>query len=55
LLYELIALTTGHRVLLSGSPNQYKLVVFSVFRVHLYDLRVLILRLLPAEQLNRRD
>jgi hypothetical protein len=29
--------------------------VFSVFRVLLYDLRVLSLRLLPAEQLNHKD
>jgi hypothetical protein len=46
--------TTGHRVLLSGGPN-YKLTVFSVFRVLVCDLRVLSLRLLPAEQLNHRD
>jgi hypothetical protein len=47
--------TTGRRVLLSKGPNQYKLVVFSVFRVLVCDLRVLSLRLLPAEQLNHRD
>jgi hypothetical protein len=33
--------TTGRRVLLSGGPNQYKLAVFSVFRVLVCDLRVL--------------
>jgi hypothetical protein len=33
--------TTRRRVLLSGGPNQYKLVVFSVFRVLGCDLRVL--------------
>jgi hypothetical protein len=47
--------TTGRRVLHSGGPNQYKLAVFSVFRILVRDLRVLILRLLPAEQLNHRD
>jgi hypothetical protein len=31
-------LTTGRRVLLSRGPNQYKLVVFSVFRVLVCDL-----------------
>jgi hypothetical protein len=46
---------TGRRVLLSGGPNQYKLIVFFVFRVLVCDLRVLIFRLLPAEQLNHRD
>jgi hypothetical protein len=30
--------TTGCRVLLSGGPNQYKLAVFSVFRVLVHDL-----------------
>jgi hypothetical protein len=40
--------TTGHR----GGPNQYKLAMSSVFRVLVCDLRVLSLRLLPAEQLN---
>jgi hypothetical protein len=29
--------------------------VFSVFRILVCDLRVLSLRLLPAEQLNHRD
>jgi hypothetical protein len=47
--------TTGRRVLLSGGTNKYKLAVFSVFRVLVCDLRVLNLRLLPIEQLNRRD
>jgi hypothetical protein len=47
--------TTGRKVLLSGGPNQYKLTVFSVFRVLVYDLRVLSLRLLRAEQLNHRN
>jgi hypothetical protein len=47
--------TTGRRVLLSGGPNQYKLIVFSVFRVLVCDLRVLSLRLLPTEQINHRD
>jgi hypothetical protein len=47
--------TTGHRVLLSGGPNQYKPAVFSVFYVLMCDLRVLSLRLLPAKQLNHRD
>jgi hypothetical protein len=46
---------TGCRVLLSGGPNQYKLVVFSVFRVLVCDLRVLSLRFHPIEQLNHRD
>jgi hypothetical protein len=41
--------TTGRRVLLSGGSNQYKLAVFSVFRVLMCDLRVLSLRLLPIE------
>jgi hypothetical protein len=36
--------TTGRRVLLSGCPNQYKLVVFSVFYVLVRNLRVLSLR-----------
>jgi hypothetical protein len=45
-------LTTECRVLLSGGPNQYKLVVFSVFRILVCDLRVLSLRFHPAEQLN---
>jgi hypothetical protein len=44
--------TTGCRVLLSGGPNQYKLAVFSVFRVLVCDLRVLSLRFRPAKQLN---
>jgi hypothetical protein len=48
-------LTIGRRVLLSRGPNQYKLVVFSAFRVLVCDLRVLSLRLLPAEQLNHMD
>jgi hypothetical protein len=39
--------TTGRRVLLSGGSNQYNLVVFSVFRVLVCDLRVLSLRLPP--------
>jgi hypothetical protein len=43
------------RVLLSRGPNQYKLAVFSVFRVLVCDLRVLSLRFLPAEQLNHMD
>jgi hypothetical protein len=30
--------TTGHRVLLSGGPNQYKLAVLSVFRILVCDL-----------------
>jgi hypothetical protein len=30
--------TTGGRVLLSGGPNQYKLAVFSVFRVLVCNL-----------------
>jgi hypothetical protein len=47
--------TTGRRVLLSGGPNQYKLIVFSVFRVLVCDIRVLSLRLLPAEHINHRD
>jgi hypothetical protein len=47
--------TTGRRVLLSGGPKQYKLALFSVFRVLMRDLRVLSLRLLSAEQLNHRD
>jgi hypothetical protein len=47
--------TTGRTVLLSGGPNQYKLAVFSMFRVLVCDLRVLSLRLLPTEQLNHRD
>jgi hypothetical protein len=38
---------TGRRVLLSGGQNQYKLVVFSVFRALVCDLRVLSLRLHP--------
>jgi hypothetical protein len=41
--------------LLSGGLNQYKLVVFSVFRVLVCDLRVLSLRFHPAEQLNHWD
>jgi hypothetical protein len=47
--------TTGHRVLLSGGSNHFKLNVFSMFRVLMCDLRVLSLRFLPAEQLNRRN
>jgi hypothetical protein len=47
--------TTGRRILLSGDPNQYKLVVFSVSRVLVHDLRVLSLRFHPAEQLNHWD
>jgi hypothetical protein len=47
--------TTRHRVLLSRGPNQYKLVVFSVFRVLVRNLRVLSLRFHLAEQLNHRD
>jgi hypothetical protein len=47
--------TTGRRVLLFGGPNQYKLVVFSVFRVLVCDLRVLSLRFHLVEQLNHRD
>jgi hypothetical protein len=47
--------TTGRRVLLSGGPNQNKLIVFSVFRVLVCDLRVLSLRLLPTKQINHRD
>jgi hypothetical protein len=47
--------TTGRRVLLSGGPTQYKLVVFSAFRVLVCDLRVLSLRFRPAEQLNHWD
>jgi hypothetical protein len=47
--------TTGCRVLLSGDPNQYKVIVFSVFRVLVRNLRVLSLRFHLAEQLNHRD
>jgi hypothetical protein len=47
--------TTGRRVLFSGGPNQYKLIVFSVFRVLVCDLRVLSLRFHLTEQLNHRD
>jgi hypothetical protein len=47
--------TTGRRVLLSGGPNQYKLVVFSVFRVLVRNIRLLNLRFHIAEQLNHRD
>jgi hypothetical protein len=47
--------TTGCRVLLSRGPNQYKLAVFSVFRVLVCDLRVLSLRFHPTEQLNHWD
>jgi hypothetical protein len=39
---------TRRSVLLSGAPNQYKLVVFSVFRVLMCDLRVLSLRFHPT-------
>jgi hypothetical protein len=42
--------TTGRRVLLSESPKQYKLALFSVFRVLVCDLRVLSLRILPANK-----
>jgi hypothetical protein len=47
--------TTVRRVLLSGGPNQYKLVVFSVFRVLVRNIRLLNLRFHIAEQLNHRD
>jgi hypothetical protein len=47
--------TTRRRVLLSGGPKQYKLAVFSVFRVLVHNLRVLSLRFHLAEQLNHRD
>jgi hypothetical protein len=47
--------TTGRRVLLCKGPNKYKLVVFSVFRVLVHNLRVLSLRFHLAEQLNQRD
>jgi hypothetical protein len=47
--------TTGRRVLLSRGPNQYKLALFSVFRVLVCSLRVLSLRFPLAEQLNHRD
>jgi hypothetical protein len=47
--------TTGHKLLLSGCPNQYKLTVSSVFRVLVRNLRVLSLRFHLAEQLNHRD
>jgi hypothetical protein len=46
---------TERRVLLSGGPNQYKLVVFSVFRVLVCDLQVLSLRIHSTEQLNHWD
>jgi hypothetical protein len=46
---------TRCRVLLSRGPNQYKLVVFSVFRVLMCDLRVLSLRFHPTKQLNHWD
>jgi hypothetical protein len=46
---------TGCRVLLSRGPNQYKLAVFSMLCVLVYDLRVLSLRLHPTEQLNHTD
>jgi hypothetical protein len=46
---------TGRRVLLSRGPNQYKLAMFSVFRVLVCDLPVLSLTLHPTEQLNHRD
>jgi hypothetical protein len=42
--------TNGRRVLLSESPNQYKLALFSVFRVLVCDLRVLSLRILLANK-----
>jgi hypothetical protein len=48
-------LTTGRRVLFSGGLNQYKLAVFSVFRILVCDLRVLSLRFRLAEQLNHWD
>jgi hypothetical protein len=44
--------TTGRMVLLFGGPNQYKLVVFSMFRVLVRNLRVLSLRFHLTEQLN---
>jgi hypothetical protein len=47
--------TTRRSVLLSGGPNQYKLVVFSMFRVLVRNLRVLSLRFHLAEQLNHKD
>jgi hypothetical protein len=47
--------TTGRRVLLSGGPNLYKLVVFSVFSINVCDLRILSLRFRPIEQLNHWD
>jgi hypothetical protein len=47
--------TTGRRVLLSGGPNQYKLVVFFVFHVLVRNLRVLRLRFHPTKQLNYMD
>jgi hypothetical protein len=47
--------TTGSRVLLSGGPKQYKLVVSSVFRVLVRNLRVLNLRFNLAEQLNHMN
>jgi hypothetical protein len=46
---------TGRRVLLSRGPNQYKVVVFSVFRVLMRNLQVLSLRFHLAEQLNHMD
>jgi hypothetical protein len=47
--------TTGRRVLLLGGLDQYKLAMFSVFRVLVCDLRVLSLRFCLAEQLNHWD
>jgi hypothetical protein len=47
--------TIRRRVSLSRGPNQYKLAMFSVFRVLVCDLRALSLRILPAEQINHRD
>jgi hypothetical protein len=46
---QAIHTNNGRRVLLSGGPNQYKLVVFFVFRVLVCDLRVISLRLLSAK------
>jgi hypothetical protein len=46
---------TGRRVLLSRGLNQYKLVVFSAFRVLVCDLQVLSLKFHPAKQLNHWD
>jgi hypothetical protein len=46
---------TGRRVLLSGRPDQYKLIVFSVFRVLVRNLRVFSLRFHLTKQLNHMD